>query len=774
MSHPRRPSPGMSARLLAVLLAVVLAGCGVENQPNPPPATGTAAADALSLRELATLPEVHVPGRLQVVAGTGSRFITLGGAGVGRYSADNGRTWTDLPAELAVRADLQGDGGPSFGSLMGYQGTFAGLVASTDPSGGYLGLQRWNPETGGTTFYPYPMGADQSGAEPLYPVDYVGSALVLSDGRIVRLAGERATPLTPAFAATPRLQGLQTALTRDAATAVQAGYSLTGNYGYLNVAKVDGGSGAKAYRIPGLLSMDVSAFTIHYLVGTAASLSVCKALVATPTKASCRRLAAGDFRRSRYVAKLTTSIGADQVRVARRAGGGVRQWLVREGRVTLVAKADDGWQWLPFRDSEQPMALVASGTNVTTAATIGRNGRPTPLFAAPAAVATATGLALSPGRLSFRQDLFSTSAGTRRAVWTQQFGDTLGQAWRLTSSEVSAITASAARTAVQRDGSTSAGNRPVTFYDGRARTTAVATARSSSLHALSGPYALIGRQVVRADGHRYDTGPVLALFGSLVVEASGGDEAAERTFRVRDLDHADVGPVTLEVPTPAGRLYRDDGWLIWGDWVVAGYAEGGSYDQVAVNRRTGERVEFTRDDRVTALGDGWALVTDGTVLQLRMLSAPHSLTIEGAAPGAVTTDGVRTIAWTDARGTHLAEVVGLPEASVRLLGVLAPSRVTLDGDVWSPQFDLTAPVAAGRLEVRSQSGELVRTLVTTAGAQGSIRGLEWDGTNDTGKRVPPGTYSWTLVVDGVAGGPAVSVDGSGPPSGKVVVTAPAG
>ncbi len=136
MSPPRRPSPGMSARLLAVLLAVVLARCGVENQPNPPPATGGPVAAALSFPQLATLPGVQVPGRARVAAGTGSRFITVGGAGVGRYSADNGRTWTDLPAELAVRADLQGDGGPSFGSLMGYQGTFAGLVASADPSGG--------------------------------------------------------------------------------------------------------------------------------------------------------------------------------------------------------------------------------------------------------------------------------------------------------------------------------------------------------------------------------------------------------------------------------------------------------------------------------------------------------------------------------------------------------------------------------------------------------------------------------------------------------------
>lgn len=92
--------------------------------------------------------------------------------------------------------------------------------------------------------------------------------------------------------------------------------------------------------------------------------------------------------------------------------------------------------------------------------------------------------------------------------------------------------------------------------------------------------------------------------------------------------------------------------------------------------------------------------------------------------------------------------------------------------MWRPQFDLTQAVRAGSIEIRRADGTLVRTLPTRASAQGSIRGPAWDGTDASGKKVPPGRYHWTLIVEGGDGsGAATAVDGSGPATGTVTVTA---
>ena len=776
-SHPPRPTFRRPvAALAALLLTAVLTGCGFEpSAPHstPAPPAGGNGPGVPTLGPVSSVPDLHVPGRLQVVAGTADRFIIAGDQTPGRYSADNGRSWQELPAEMVVRADLQRGGGPSFGSYIGYQGTFAGLVPAEEGSG-YRGLQRWDPDTGQLTFYPFDLPAMVPGgeAEPLYPVDYVGTTMVLSDGRILRFGDGRVEQLTPNFAATPRLDGLRTALTKDGATAVRLGYSTTGNYGYLNIAPTTGGAAGKAYRIPGLLAMDVSAFTVHYLVGTGTTLRACRANADTPRNATCTKLADGDYRRSRYDARLTTSIGATQAYLVRRSGGGTRQWLVREGRASAVGAPGQRWQWLPLRDSGQPMALVTDRAGVTMAAEVNRNGTPSPLFSAPAVAAHALDGILATGRITYQQDAFSNPAGVRRSVWTRMLGaNGLGSAQPLTDRRVVAVRASAARTVAQRGRPGPRGTTRIDCYDGGKRTGSFPAGRGSWLRTLNGPYALVGDRVVRVDGKRYDSGPVLALFGSQVVEASGAEDSASRRFQIRDLERPDAEPVPLELPQPEGRVYRDDGWLAWKDWVVAGYREGGGYDQLIYDRRTGAGITVTGDDEVTALGDGWAAVTTATTTEIRVLDGSGTLPLTQAGRGAVSTDGGRTVAWTDESGVRVAELSGLPVSAPRLLGVIAPPTFA-GGALWRPQFDLTQAVRAGSIEIRRTDGTLVRTLPTRASAQGSIRGPAWDGTDTSGKRVPPGRYGWTLVVEGADGsGAATAVDGSGPATGTVTVTA---
>ncbi|MFT4215687.1 MAG: hypothetical protein QM619_00645 [Micropruina sp.] len=786
-AHPHRTRRGPVTGLTAVLLAALLGGCSAEPvEPTMTSGASTAAAPGgLVLGAPISLPDLHVPGRLQVVAGTADRFIIAGDGAPGRYSADNGRTWQELPAEVSVRSDLQRDGGPSFGSHIGYQGTFAGLVP-VEGGAGHLGLQRWNPDTGDVTFYPYPLPETSGeGSAPLYPVDYVGTALVLSDGRILRFVGSDLRPLTPAFAATARQRGLRTAVTKDGATAVRMGYSETGNYGYLNIASTDGKTPGKAYRVDGLLAMDVSAFTIHYLTGTSTDLRACRANVDSPLKASCKVLARGDYRRSRYDARLTTSIGAAQVYLTRRGGGGVRQWMVREGRVSAVGSTQR-WQWLPFRDSGQPMALVDRAGQLM-AAEVSRDGTPTPLFTAPAIVARAQDAVLSTGRVSYLQESFTAESGTRPQVWTRTVGDgQFGPARRLTERRVAAVSASGVRTVTQRDRTASQGATVVDCYDGDTWTGSVEGGRGAWLRTLSGPYALTGDRVVRVDGTKYDTGPVMALFGSLAVEASTADETAQRRFQVRDLARPDAEPVPLDLPQPAGRVYRNDGWAAWNDWIVAGYQEGGGYDQLVVNRRrTGTIVAITGEEQVVALGDSWVVVTTGSTAELRRLDGAGAVRVASAIRGRMTTDGMRTLAWTDDAGTHVAEVSGLAVPAPRLLGAVGTDGFSLRRGTWRPAFDLSAAVAAGAVEIRrsmgesgagesgtggSGAGELVRTLPTEAGPQGSIRGVVWDGKDASGAQVRPGTYRWTLVAEGPDGGTVTNVDGTGPASGTIEVT----
>ena len=208
-----------------------------------------------------------------------------------------------------------------------------------------------------------------------------------------------------------------------------------------------------------------------------------------------------------------------------------------------MATEASGWQWLPFRDTEQPMAAVTSATGVQTADTVNRYGRTRPLFAAPATVAGVSTMAVSTGRLLYQKDHYSPADGPVRAVWSQPFGNTLTTEKQLTVHESAAVRASGARTAVQR----AHGAGEVLLYDGTTRTATVPVANGARLSTLSGSYALIGQQVFDIAGPRVDTGPVVALFGSLIVERSPNGATV-----VRDVASPQASPVTLDLPVEAG------------------------------------------------------------------------------------------------------------------------------------------------------------------------------------------------------------------------------
>lgn len=764
-----------SVSLLAVagLAASVLAPSGMASLPT------ASAADGLSLGPVVSIPATNVPREPDVIAGTGTRFIISLDAGGDLYTPDNGTTWQQVPPAFAVADD---SGVEDY--TAGYGGTFVGMRV-VDQAAQLLRLQKWSPDTGAVTTFAYDLLSPfDSESDGLHVSDYVGSTVVLNDGRVFDISGDQLVRLQPAYAATPKLYQGQYALSNDGATVVRAGFVDSMKYGYLNVAPTHGGAGAVLVRVDGLLNMDVSGTNVHYLVGTKKSLRLCKAAVAMPTKSSCTTVVRGDYRYSKLAnVQLGTSAGADQIYVSFPGTKGERRWIVQGGK-----KAKVTLRWLGFRDTTKPMAIAYSkAAKLNMAATVSGSGKATPLFATPPQPAAPSSVAMTTGRVAYLQDHYKTSTGTRTDVWVRALnGSVLGAETRLTTRNVYPVVASAARTAVQVQYTSPTKKYQVVFYDGAGSSGSHVSRTRNPLAALSGPYARLRTSVVRVDGKEVAGSLVAGAFGSLVIEASSTKRVVGRTFRIRDLERPGAAPVNVALPKLGERIYRtptsseDSNWLFAGDWIVASYIEGNIYGQVAFNYRTQQAVDLTAQGWVYELGDGWVVLSNSgaKTATVHVLATGQTLVLPtGAQLGNVEGDGIRTVGWEvideDFNVTFkIAELQGLVAVAPRLLGTLAPTTFKAKaGKRWSPKFDLTKAIAAGTLEIRDASGTLVRSLATRATSTGSVRGVSWNGRNAEGKLVRAGKYTWTLAVAAADGsGAALSVDGLRSASGTLKVT----
>lgn len=109
--------------------------------------------------------------------------------------------------------------------------------------------------------------------------------------------------------------------------------------------------------------------------------------------------------------------------------------------------------------------------------------------------------------------------------------------------------------------------------------------------------------------------------------------------------------------------------------------------------------------------------------QVRLLNGGSGTALGRVEAGAVSIDGVRTLAWQNAEGTHVGRVDGLP--------------LVRRGQTWRPQFDFTAAVVAGVVEVHDEAGALVPSLPTKAAAEGPVRGLTGTPATCPARRCPP-------------------------------------
>ena len=89
-----------------------------------------------------------------------------------------------------------------------------------------------------------------------------------------------------------------------------------------------------------------------------------------------------------------------------------------------------------------------------------------------------------------------------------------------------------------------------------------------------------------------------------------------------------------------------------------------------------------------------------------------------------------------------------------LVEAVAPTRflptVTLDEYKSSVPIDYTLPKAAGRVTIHiwNRFGKQVRKLIDVTEQESGSKSVVWDGTDDSGKRLPTGIYIYRLTVDG--------------------------
>ena len=418
-----------------------------------------------------------------------------------------------------------------------------------------------------------------------------------------------------------------------------------------------------------------------------------------------------------------------------------------------------------------------------------------PFAAARATPALFLDLSLSAGRLTW---LRATGASSDRigTLWQRNVALKAGSRTRITEGPakkvvVSArlagnnpylysravVSASADRVLVPPLSSSGLNSLAYQMFDGRTRShTATIGVWENYGVRQSGPYAVVGRRVYRADGTlmlNLDKAayPRLDVFGPRVVYSTD-----DGLVRLRDLSK----PVSTSNPKILATNSRcrptcNLEVAIWGDRVAWARPGGTAVirtlstgrDRVV---RTGSLIGLRLSEGALSWHNSWH---DDSITLLNLGSAhstPQVLPLRSAE-----VDG-HLVAGLDPNTGQIV-VRPLPfglrtHYRPRVLGVLAapgfhPQAVGA-GRTWSPQIDVSAPVRSVRMAI-SRDGVPIRTL-TAAAPVGSIRDLAWDGDDQSGAPQPSGDYQWTLTATATDGeGELIAGDGAGTVSGTVAV-----
>jgi len=426
-------------------------------------------------------------------------------------------------------------------------------------------------------------------------------------------------------------------------------------------------------------------------------------------------------------------------------------YLIESGWVTAITLPDGtrDWEAEGAGDPTRPLIRVVNSAGEPHHYRVEPDGTLVPVIAG-----ARTGVALDLLALT-ATNVFGTSGGSswRRDLGAQGLGG---------ESSVNGVVsaASAARVLVDRGSG-------VQCLDGDVLGPVIAAGSGT----LSGPYVPAANAVLTVAGASLPASHPQAVFGSLVVEDSltTGDG-----YRVQVRDVTGVAQ-TVEVQLSTGGDEVAPAKL-WGDWVGATFAStadmaGGKVTELR-NLRTG--AARTSAGELVGLGDGFAVVARATTDASRALvavdltSGAESVLTRATASAALAVDAGR-VAFVEGTDLVVMSVNGAGTSAPRLLGALASGRA-MAGAPWTVALDLTKPVAAGTLAIRSAGGAVVRSLPTPSSASGSLRGLAWDGRDDAGARVGPGAYSWEYRAEASDGTGAVrDVTGQHAPAGVIRV-----
>jgi hypothetical protein len=399
--------------------------------------------------------------------------------------------------------------------------------------------------------------------------------------------------------------------------------------------------------------------------------------------------------------------------------------------------------------------------------------------------AQSKGIALTPTTLVGVR----SAGGNTDRTWARSVGSAIGAERTLFDSSASGVSSAgrwATASAVASAGRWAAytANGVVRLYDGDgARSTSLTAPKNGTLTAMSGAHLLASvdgedettYQVWNPTGGWQKDDKALDLFGSLVLDST----AKDNVVTVRDTAG---GSATTTVTLPGGATDCYTGYRIWGDWVAADHyildpdesdgCDGGPIDKVvAKNFRTGASTSHAGS--LLGLGDGVAVIAgnDAVAYSAWNLKTGANTQLNGTFDwnAGFAIDGGR-VAYNTMTELVIRTIDGVATSAPRSLAVVADTSFNPTKAPWAVDIDVTKPLRSGTLEVRNAAGAVVRNVAVPASANGSLRGIAWDGKDSAGKVVPSGTYSYKLMSVAVDGsGAARAVDGTDRYLGKVTV-----
>lgn len=717
MSRPLR-APVHRAVPTALLCAVAaLCGCVTADADVP------AGEPRVSREPLPT-----VPVDVRVLGATGdvvwALFDSADPAASGhRVSRDGGRTWAQGPVYPEVGTSAAGNGRLSFyGGDDGEAWPMA--VDPSEPA--RTSVMAWDEE---------------------WRLAALGPAAALSTGRRLVTAGRSRKLVFPAL---PKGRGSWRhtyGFSADSAFLVRVSRPARGGRDYATIIDTATGKARTPVAIPRSKAHVVGGSTLYTLVSDASGLRVCRLPLPGGAQA-CDQVATGDHR--------GTTARLYQAGAASLVADGESALLLENGTVTPVAlpTGTASWRIDAPGDPTRPLIRTVDAAGEPHHLRVAADGATTEWltlsrrFVPPFSLAlTPTTLLGSDGRSGDRVWLRDVSAGTLGA--------------RSDLAVAAPVAASGSRWLVLgNDG------RFRAYDDGRPG----AVVPQALAREASGPYLIGMAKVGLVTGKVLAASRPKALFGSLVVEDVSTTHTAGYTMRVRDLAGGYRSPAFLL--TDRSSLYT---WVrIWGDWVgtsVFSDAPDHDVDTVLHNYRTG--ASLTHPGVLWGLADGWALIqTPSEDFSFPLAAwnlttgAVEPLDNQGFSTFAVNGDRVAYHTGTD---LVLRTLEGVAAGPPRLLGALAAGKATRRSP-WTVQLDLTEPVLPGTLVITDPDGAVVRTLASAGTPTGGIRGVAWDGRDESGGTVAAGTYRWELRVDAADGsGAATDVTGTATPRGTITV-----